>query len=114
MLVCAVTLCIALGIVRPLRELRRSANQIADGDLRVDLQVKARAEVGQAAIALGRTFKQLRDYIAYIEGAIRAIENSATIADDTAQNLLQVVQGTQEVTQASRRPPANRPFPSHR
>lgn len=62
----AITL-IAIGIVRPLKHLSRTASQIADGELDVDVVVKSMDEVGHVSEAIRQTVLRLKDYIAYID-----------------------------------------------
>lgn len=57
---------ISIGIIKPLKRLAHSANQIADGDLDVDVDTKHVDETGQVAQGLGRTVLRLKDYIKYI------------------------------------------------
>lgn len=62
----AITL-IAIGIVRPLKHLSKTANQIANGELDVDVVVKSMDEVGHVSEAIRQTVLRLKDYIAYID-----------------------------------------------
>ena len=58
---------IAAGIVRPLKRLASAANQIADGNLEVEVDTRSADETGQVAQGLARTVVRLRDYIKYID-----------------------------------------------
>ncbi|MBN7773216.1 methyl-accepting chemotaxis protein [Clostridium aminobutyricum] len=62
----AVIVVISIGIIRPLKRLAHAANQIADGDLEVEVDTKYLDETGQVAQGLGRTVVRLKDYIKYI------------------------------------------------
>lgn len=55
------------SIVKPLRALAGAAEQIADGDLNVELSVRSRDETGQVAESFRKTVAQLQKYMAYIE-----------------------------------------------
>lgn len=57
---------IAIGIVKPLKHLSKTANRIADGELDVDVVVKSMDEVGHVSEAIRQTVLRLKDYIAYI------------------------------------------------
>ena len=53
-------------IVKPLGKLKKVANEVADGNLNVTLDVTSSDEIGQVATAFKRTVVRLKDYIAYI------------------------------------------------
>lgn len=55
------------SIVRPLVKLKNSANEIADGNLNITVDVRSADEVGQVALALSRTVDRLKQYINYID-----------------------------------------------
>ncbi|WRS26441.1 methyl-accepting chemotaxis protein [Oscillospiraceae bacterium MB08-C2-2] len=55
------------GIVSPLRKLTKAANQIADGNLDVHLDIRSKDETRQVADAIGRTVTRLSHYIDYIQ-----------------------------------------------
>lgn len=57
---------ISSGIIRPLKRLAASANQIADGNLEIEVNVKSLDETGQVAQGLSRTVVRLKNYIKYI------------------------------------------------
>ncbi|NLK36608.1 MAG: HAMP domain-containing protein [Epulopiscium sp.] len=63
----AVIVVISSGIIRPLKRLSVSANEIADGNLDVEVNVKSVDEIGQVAQGLTRTVVRLKDYIQYID-----------------------------------------------
>lgn len=55
------------GIVQPILQLRDVADQIAQGELDVELDVSAKDEIGQVAAAIDKTVVRLKDYIKYID-----------------------------------------------
>ena len=57
----------SVSIVNPLKKLKGAANEIADGNLDVHVEVKSADEVGQVAQAITRTVSRLKQYIAYID-----------------------------------------------
>lgn len=57
---------ISAGIVKPLQQLKLVAEEIAEGDLDLDVEVSSDDEVGAVAVALNKTVLRLRDYIDYI------------------------------------------------
>lgn len=57
---------VSKGIVKPLGKLKKVANEVADGNLNVTLDVTSSDEIGQVAAAFKRTVIRLKDYIAYI------------------------------------------------
>lgn len=57
---------IATGIVDPLKKLENVAEQIADGNLDMELDTTAKDEIGAVARALNKTVVRLQEYIAYI------------------------------------------------
>lgn len=66
-IVIAVIFAMSRNISRPLKELAKAADQIAMGELHVDINVKSRDETRLVADALGKTVVRLRDYINYID-----------------------------------------------
>ena len=73
---------ISKGIVNPLAKLKNTANQIADGNLDVSVDVKSADEVGQVAGAISRTVDRLKQYIAYID-EVSAVLNQIAVGDLT-------------------------------
>lgn len=57
----------ARKITNPLKKLRTTAEQIADGDLNVHIDVISKDEIGDVANALNRTVVRLKSYIDYID-----------------------------------------------
>ena len=65
-LLLAVTFIIATTITRPVRALNVVANQLAEGNLDVEVTTKTRDEVGQLAASIAALVERLRTYIVYI------------------------------------------------
>lgn len=57
---------ISISIVKPLKRLSKAANEIANGNLNVQLNIKSSDEIGQVAIAIDKTVIRLNTYINYI------------------------------------------------
>lgn len=82
LILCTLLIIVAKGIVNPLTKLKSAANQIADGNLDVKIDVKSADEVGQVAAAFSRTVTRLKQYIEYIN------EVSATLDQIADGNLV--------------------------
>ena len=65
-LIVAVSILFSRRLVRPLKQLHRAADQIAQGDLNVDITVSSRDEIGELAASLDTTVERLKSYINYI------------------------------------------------
>ena len=61
-----ITMQIAKTIIRPLKELDKAAQDIAQGNLDVDLQITSNDEVGTLAESLRETARELKNRISYI------------------------------------------------
>jgi len=57
---------VSISIVKPLKKLSYVANEIADGNLNVQLDIKSNDEIGQVATAINKTVLRLNKYIDYI------------------------------------------------
>lgn len=57
---------VAIGIVKPLKKLSYVANEISDGNLNVQLNIKSSDEIGHVATAINKTVLRLNKYIDYI------------------------------------------------
>lgn len=57
---------VSVSIVKPLKKLSNVANEIAEGNLNVKLDIKSQDEIGHVAIALDKTVLRLNKYIDYI------------------------------------------------
>lgn len=62
------TVLVTRRIVRPLKELDRAAQRIADGDLSITLESKTKDEVGTLTESFRQTVEHLRRYLEYING----------------------------------------------
>lgn len=78
LIICVVTILIAKGIVNPLRKLETAANQIAEGNLDVIIDVKTQDEVGKVGTAFSRTVDRLKKYIEYINEISHVLDEIAT------------------------------------
>lgn len=58
---------LASFISKPIKKITRAAQQIADGDFNVSLDVRSRDEIGQLAKAFNYTINRLVNYQAYID-----------------------------------------------
>lgn len=58
---------ISKSIVNPLKKLTVAAEEIANGNLDIDVQVKSSDETGQVAAAIRKTVDRLKQYIDYID-----------------------------------------------
>lgn len=54
-------------IVKPLKELNETANQLAEGNLQVHINVESKDEVGDLGRAIEKTVHRLQEYIDYID-----------------------------------------------
>lgn len=72
-----VTVAMAMGIINPLRKLTRAANQIAEGNLDVQVDIRTKDEAGQLAQAFNRTVVRLREYIRYIDEITVVLDSMA-------------------------------------
>lgn len=79
---CIVISKIATGIAKPIHQLHEVAEQIAVGQLDVNLSVESDDEIGEVAAAIDKTVFRLKDYIKYID-------EIATVLDEIAKGNLQ-------------------------
>lgn len=68
---------ISRGIIRPLSNLAHTANQIADGNLNVEIDTRTIDETGQVALGFGRTVDRLKNYIIYIDEIATTLDEIA-------------------------------------
>ena len=68
---------ISKGISNPIKKLARISNRIAEGDLKVDVDVKSSDETGLVAEAMEKTVTRLRSYIDYIEEITAVLDQIA-------------------------------------
>ena len=69
----------AANLTKPIKELNDTAQQLAAGDLDVELKITAEDEIGELGQSIGETVSRLKEYIVYI--------------DETAEVLAQLSQG---------------------
>lgn len=69
----------AKKLTQPILELNRTAQQLAEGNLDVDLHITSRDEIGELGESIQKTVSRLKEYIAYI--------------DETAEVLAQIADG---------------------
>ena len=65
----------ALWLLRPLKELSKTAKQLSDGDLTVRAQVKSRDEVGELAVNFNEMADSLEQKVQQLEDAARRQED---------------------------------------
>ena len=68
---------VASKITRPLKELNVTAQQLAEGNLQVELHVKTEDEIGELANSIGKTVARLKEYINYIDEVAKILEQIA-------------------------------------
>ena len=71
------TVLVSVSIARPLQQVTKAAQQIAEGDFEVELSVKSKDEVGRLAEAFGLTINQLVNYQGYIDEIASALQQVA-------------------------------------
>lgn len=57
----------AARLTKPIHELNHTAQQLAAGDLNVDLHISAEDEIGELGHSIGDTVSRLKEYIVYID-----------------------------------------------
>lgn len=68
----------ATNITKPILALNHTAQQLAAGDLDVDLQITSENEIGELGASIQKTVNRLKEYIAYID---ETAETLSKIAD---------------------------------
>lgn len=84
-----ITIQIAKSIIRPLKELDKAAQDIATGNLDVDLNIRSNDEVGTLAQSLKETAQQLKIKISYINSLaysdkLTGVKNSTAYLQEVA------------------------------
>lgn len=69
----------AANLTKPILALNHTAQQLADGDLDVQLDITSENEIGELGESIGKTVSRLKEYITYI--------------DETAEVLAQIADG---------------------
>lgn len=68
---------VARSVTAPLRELRRAADEIAQGNLDIHVDIRSKDETGHVAQAIEKTAERLRGYIAYINEITFVLQSMA-------------------------------------
>ena len=74
----------AANVTKPILELNHTAQQLAAGDLDVQLAITSNDEIGELGESIAKTVSRLKEYIAYI--------------DETAEVLAQIADGKLHIT----------------
>lgn len=74
----------AAKLTKPILALNKTAQQLADGDLDVRLDITSEDEIGELGESIGKTVSRLKEYIVYI--------------DETAEVLAQIAGGKLRIT----------------
>lgn len=84
---CTVVLCIGItrSIVTPVKEVKRAANQISNGQLRIDLSYTSKNEFGNLADDIRSTAKTLDSYVSEIQRGLYALGNGKLNYDTSFQ-----------------------------
>ncbi|WRS27944.1 methyl-accepting chemotaxis protein [Oscillospiraceae bacterium MB08-C2-2] len=64
-------------IIKPLKQLTRAADQIAQGELDVHINTRSKDETGLLAVSIRNTVERLSGYIGYIQEITHVLENMA-------------------------------------
>lgn len=72
-IIICVSICFGTVLVKPIKGITHAATRIARGDFDLDLDVKAKNEVGILGSAFGETIIQLKNYQAYIDEIAEAL-----------------------------------------
>lgn len=73
---------ISRGISKPVAELLKTAEKIAQGDLKTQVTVKSENEIGRLARAFAETVRSINRYITDIETKLREVEQGNLRVDD--------------------------------
>jgi methyl-accepting chemotaxis protein len=75
------------GITRPMRQMQDIVEQVAEGDLTVDVPDFGKDEIGQTAVALNRLVDQLRSVLGEVVGAVGNIAAASEQLSSSSQIL---------------------------
>jgi len=89
-LIVFVVIWVMRGMVSPLQQAVRIANLMADGDLRNDVEVKGKDEVGQLSQAMGNMINNLRHVVKEVSAAT---EHVASGSEELAASAIDLSQG---------------------
>ena len=67
----------ASNLTRPILELNQTAQQLAGGNLDVELHITAEDEIGELGNSIGETVSRLKEYIVYIDEITQVLSNLA-------------------------------------
>ena len=67
----------AARLTKPILELNQTAQQLAAGDLDVNLQVTSQNEIGELGLSIQKTVSRLKEYIAYIDETAEVLSQLA-------------------------------------
>lgn len=73
----------AANLTKPIKELNHTAQQLAAGDLDVELNITAEDEIGELGQSIGETVSRLKEYIVYID-------ETADVLDQLSQGKLNI------------------------
>jgi methyl-accepting chemotaxis protein len=85
------TFVISRSITRPMAEMVQAANQLAEGDLTVDLETKSKDETGQLLSAMKNMVEKLREIVGSVKAA----------ADNVASGGQQISSSAEEMSQGA-------------
>lgn len=68
---------IAKGITKPILELNETAQQLAEGNFDVEIQVNSQDEIGELGYSINETVNRLKEYIAYIDEISEVLSDMA-------------------------------------
>jgi len=101
-LISAVMLLVISKIVKPLRYLERSASQIAEGDLTVQVPVTTNDEVGQLSEAFNKMTATMRTILQKVNHSVQEVklsaENLSAISEETSASSEQMAHAINEIT----------------
>lgn len=76
-LIMAVVVLLVSRVLKPLKELNIITDEIADGNLNVQVDIQTNTEIGDIADSVGKTVVRPHGYIGYIEEITQVLENIA-------------------------------------
>lgn len=77
LIIAAMVVLISISTIKPLKNLARVADEIAKGNLNVDVSIRTQDETALMAEAISRTVLRLKDYIHYIEEIAQVLNQIA-------------------------------------
>ncbi|OES46304.1 methyl-accepting chemotaxis protein [Domibacillus iocasae] len=101
-LISAAMLFVVSSIVKPLRQLERSAFQVAEGDLSVQVPVTTKDEVGQVAAAFNKMTENMRTILQKVNHSVQEVKVSAeslsAVSEETNASSEQMTHAINEIT----------------